>query len=113
MSLLGLPGTPTHPPTSSPNAPQEGTIAFAEDFAARAMEDWALKPRIDDELSEEEKKVLLEQAKKRRDEHRASKCMSFTFSRAARCGARAARACNALDILPVHALNTYPVETSS
>ncbi|CAK8986556.1 unnamed protein product [Durusdinium trenchii] len=48
---------------------EEGTIAFAEDFAARAMEDWALKPRIDDELSEEEKKVLLEQAKKRRDEY--------------------------------------------
>ncbi|CAK8994475.1 unnamed protein product [Durusdinium trenchii] len=47
---------------------EEGA-AFAEEFAARAMEDLALKPRIDEELSEEEKEVLLEQAKKRRDEY--------------------------------------------
>lgn len=61
------------PPVYRNHSSQEGA-AFAEEFAARAMEDLALKPRIDEELSEEEKEVLLEQAKKRRDEHRASKC---------------------------------------
>ncbi|CAK9004994.1 unnamed protein product, partial [Durusdinium trenchii] len=48
---------------------EDSAIAFAEEFAARAMEDWALQPQIDDELSEEEKKTLLEQAKKHRDEY--------------------------------------------
>ncbi|CAK8998016.1 unnamed protein product [Durusdinium trenchii] len=37
---------------------EDSAIAFAEEFAARAMEDWALQPQIDDELSEEEKTLL-------------------------------------------------------